>query len=304
MKKLLLLGGNGFIGKNLQEILTKHNINYYISDLTYNNKLCLNLADNSQIYKLIPTLNNITDIVILACTVGTQTYINNPITSYLNSINIINNISELLIYMHKTYNKKYNIIYFSSSDVYINTSSLNDYITELTPIKVDINRNIALYGEVKIIGETLFNTLLNNKIIKSLKILRPFNISGKYQYQGVLYEMLKSAITLNQITYLDNTTRVITSTEYLCELFITILNDQKTSLIKNVCDNNGSMSLKTLAFTLKNILISKNICKNINIHKLKNPSNNNFRHTGILQTSPNNYILNIVEQILNHDKIN
>jgi nucleoside-diphosphate-sugar epimerase len=84
--------------------------------------------------------------------------------------------------MYKTYHKKYNIIYFSSSDVYINTNSVDNYITELTPIKVDINRNIALYGEVKIIGETIFNTLFNNKILNSLKILRPFNISGKYQH--------------------------------------------------------------------------------------------------------------------------
>jgi hypothetical protein len=94
--------------------------------------------------------------------------------------------------------------------------------------------------------------------------------------------MLKSAITLNKISYSENTTRVITSVDYFCDQFINILNDNKLKIVKNIYDSNGSMLLKILAFTLKNILISKNICKNINIHKLKILSDNDFRHTGIL----------------------
>jgi nucleoside-diphosphate-sugar epimerase len=104
-------------------------------------------------------MKDITDIVVLACTVGTKKYINDPFESYLNSINIINNIIELLDISFKKFKKKYNIIFFSSSDVYIKTNSIDSYITENTPINIITTRNIALYGAVKIIGEILFEKL-------------------------------------------------------------------------------------------------------------------------------------------------
>ena len=92
-KNILLLGGNGFIGKNLQMFLTKHCIKYYVSDLSLKNDLQIDLSDKTKIFKLINVLQHVTDIVILACTVNSKQYINFPNKSYLqNTQNFSENI--------------------------------------------------------------------------------------------------------------------------------------------------------------------------------------------------------------------
>lgn len=298
MRNLLLLGGNGFIGKNLQQALSNANIAYMISDITFNNQYSVDLSTSQSIDVIVNALKYATDIVVLACTVGTDAYANFPFKSYQNNIQILLNVVAAINTATEKYSKKYNVIYFSSSDVYVKTKSYDEIITEKTPISIDTTRQLALYGNSKIAGEIMFERLYSNKIIKSLKILRPFNISGKYQSDGVVYKMIKSALINKTISYDENVSRVITSVEYLCNKFISILQSSKRHLIKNIADNNGSTMLKDLAYEIKFALENKLHINNIKLVG-KYLEYSEFRHTSIPNAKNlRKIILPIIDDVL------
>lgn len=53
-----------------------------------------------------------------------------------------------------------------------------------------------------------------NESIGNLKIIRPFNVSGKHQRRGVVFDMVKDAVENGKIWYSMNTTRTLTSSEF------------------------------------------------------------------------------------------
>lgn len=63
-------------------------------------------------------------------------------------------------------------------------------------------------------------------VISHFKILCPFNVYGKGQARGVIYDMIESALKRNEISFSDDTTRTFTDVELASKLAVdAILSD-------------------------------------------------------------------------------
>lgn len=120
-----------------------------------------------------------------------------------------------------------------------------DYITNDSPYRFDRNSQRYLYSKTKADMEKDLTKLKNAGKLRFLKILRPFNISGKGQRRGVLYEMVKSAALSGKIKYMLDTTRSITDIDLASSAAADyILAERDVSM--NIVDN-CSVELETIA---------------------------------------------------------
>lgn len=251
---MLLIGGNGFLGHGLQRELINRGIKYSVFDKS------LNISQDLLVYnpENMSYFKDITNIVILASNIGIDLFNDNPIKYGLENIRIIENTYKLIVDSAKLYNQTYDITFYSTSEVYQN----NTYIT------VDYSIARSLYAQSKLLGETIF-TELNKKhpeICKSLKILRPFNISGRGQKRGVVYKMLYDAFNYCIITYSEDTYRLITDIDYASKESVDIiLSDQ--NIIKNIANADIYLSMHELALFIKAILEENFNLSNITLVK-------------------------------------
>jgi nucleoside-diphosphate-sugar epimerase len=292
-EKILLVGGDGFIGKNLYEQLRKCgknvlSIDKKYEDLRYSNK------------KLINKLTTTTDVFILASEVGAKAFNTNPIELYQNNKLILENVYNAIKYIYEKYNRKLNVSWFSTSEIYGNIDK-TAFITDNTTIKLDLNNKRSLYSIVKIIGEYLFTDLYHCGYINSLNVYRLFNISGKYQQRGVLYDMVKSAIDTKSIYFCDKTTRTITSIKYAIKTIIETARSNKNGIQNiNIHEERNSLYLKDLAKIVKNTIEDEYNIKNIKL--IKKPVDNfiQYRHTAIpnVNRCDENEIKHCIYQIL------
>ena len=81
----------------------------------------------------------------------------------------------------RRYHKKYNVTYFSSSEVYGSMKSENDLISDTTEYNFNIPTDRQLYAKAKYEAETEFKKELaeDNSALRCFKTLRPFNVYGK-----------------------------------------------------------------------------------------------------------------------------
>ena len=248
--KVILFGGNGFLGQGLQEELRNRNIDFKSID-----KDDYDLINYKNLDKCIEDLKDISHIVILASKIGVDLFISDPISSAKYNEQIHKFIYDAIVFASKKYSKKYNVTYYSTSETYGSLNSINDVITENTPYDFIKGHDRYLYSYIKCQAETDYMKLNyeHPEIVSSIKIIHPFNIYGKNQKRGVIYNMIKSALNKKIICYNDDTTRTMTGLKLASKLSVDSILSNKNHHI-NVADNRCSLSMKSLAYIIKDIL--------------------------------------------------
>lgn len=120
-----------------------------------------------------------------------------------------------------------------------------DYITNDNPYRFDRSSQRYLYSKTKADMEKDLTELKKAGKLRFLKILRPFNVSGKGQRRGVLYEMVKSAANSGKIKYMLDTTRSITDIDFASAAAVDRILAE-CDISTNIADN-CSVELKTIA---------------------------------------------------------
>ncbi|HEY5587485.1 MAG TPA: NAD-dependent epimerase/dehydratase family protein [Candidatus Paceibacterota bacterium] len=211
MKKCLVIGGNGFIGKNIVLELLKNQYSVVVFDIVTNNiKEAVIEYDN--IHFIEGDINNTTylteQIKYIDCVVW-LIHTTVPATSmYDVEFDLLSNIPPLLRFiqylLHGSTVKKF--IYLSSGGTVYGNPAQNN------PIDESFNKNpISSYGLTKLIAEEYLTFLTKNSKIDSF-ILRPSNVYGRYQNlkkpQGLIGHVFKSIIVNEPITIFGDGTIV------------------------------------------------------------------------------------------------
>ena len=248
--KVILFGGNGFLGQGLQEELRNRNIDFKSID-----KEDYDLANYKNLNKCIENLKDVSHVVILASKIGANLFISDPVTSAKYNEQIHKFIYDAIVFASKKYSKGYNVTYYSTSETYGSLNSINNVITENTPYDFIKGHDRYLYSYVKWQAESDYMKLNyeHPEIVSSVKIIHPFNVYGKNQKRGVVYDMIQTALSKKTIGYSDDTTRTITGLKFASKRSVdSILSDKNHHI--NVADNRCSLSMKSLAYIIKDVL--------------------------------------------------
>ena len=248
--KVILFGGNGFLGQGLQEELRNRNIDFKSID-----KEDYDLANYKNLNKCIENLKDVSHIVILASKIGANLFISDPVTSAKYNEQIHKFIYDAIVFASKKYSKSYNVTYYSTSETYGSLDSIDDIITENTPYDFIKGHDRYLYSYVKWQAESDYMKLNyeHPEIVSSIKIIHPFNIYGKNQKRGVVYDMIRTALSKKTISYSNDTTRTMTGLKLASKLSVDSILSNKNHHI-NIADNRCSLSMKSLAYIIKDVL--------------------------------------------------
>lgn len=248
--KVILFGGNGFLGKGLQEELRNRSIDFKSVD-----KEDYDLINYKNLDKCIEDLKDISHIVILASKIGANLFISDPVASAKYNEQIHKFIYDVIVFASKKFSKSYNVTYYSTSETYGSLDSIDDIITENTPYDFIKGHNRYLYSYVKYQAESDYMKLNyeHPEIVSSVKIIHPFNVYGKNQKRGVVYDMIRTALSKKTICYSNDTTRTMTGLKLASKLSVDSILSNKNHHI-NVADNRCSLSMKSLAYIIKDIL--------------------------------------------------
>lgn len=273
-KTVLLVGGDGFIGSNLQKELISRGIKVHSIDK--------NEEDfTKSIDLLVEKMSESTHVMFLASEVGAKLFNETPIEPFIVNSYMTEAFYCAIVRNYKTFNNKLNVSWFSSSEIF-NSTSENDVIKDEKYAKIDLTNTRSLYSTVKVTGELLFRDLYDKNIINSLNIFRLFNVSGKNQKRGVLFDMVQSALINNIIEYSENTTRTITSVKYAVNQIINGMFSNENSIkTYNIAENRNSMCMKDLALIVKDTLECCDLCKNVKLVKKSVDKFIQYRHTEI-----------------------
>lgn len=204
MKKTIgIIGGSGFIGKNLTDFFLKLNYDIVVVSRTYSDlgklaKITWIQADVSHTSKIIDGLKNCQTIIWLASSLVPS--ISNE--SLKDDYNL--NVSPIIDFFENVNQlKELNKFIFLSSGgtIYGNTS-------ENSPITEDHSKKpISSYGLTKIITENYIKFLTQKTGIQSF-ILRPSNVYGKYQNlskpQGIIGFAFKAILQKTTLDLYDD----------------------------------------------------------------------------------------------------
>lgn len=248
--KVILFGGNGFLGKGLQEELRNRCIDFKSVD-----KEDYDLINYKNLDKCIEDLKDISHIVILASKIGANLFISDPVASAKYNEQIHKFIYDVIVFASKKFSKSYNVTYYSTSETYGSLDSIDDIITENTPYDFIKGHDRYLYSYVKWQAESNYMKLNyeHPEIVSSIKIIHPFNIYGKNQKRGVVYDMIRTALSKKTIYYSNDTTRTMTGLKLASKLSVDSILSNKNHHI-NVADNRCSLSMKSLAYIIKDVL--------------------------------------------------
>lgn len=206
-KKVLLIGGNGFIGKNLTFSLSGQNIRIRILD-KYSEKVHFydSMKDNIEfaqvdIYNTSSLLDNLGDYENIIWLVHTSVPSNSMVDL---SDDLTTNIIPLINFLNKIKDNP-NIekfIYLSSGGTVYGDPPIYE------PIKEDCTINpISSYGLTKYIAEKYIKLILQNSNISTF-ILRPSNVYGIYQNlnkpQGIIGHAFKAALNGHPLFLYNN----------------------------------------------------------------------------------------------------
>lgn len=287
--KILLLGGDGFLGQGLQEELLSRNIDFKSID-----KKDFDLINYANLDKCVDELKDATHVVILASKIGAELFNTNPVSSSKYNEQIHKFIFDAIKIASQKYSTAYNVTYYSTSETYGSLNSINDVITNNTPYDFIKNHNRYLYSYVKYQAESEYFKLnyKHPEIVSSVKIIHPFNIYGKNQKRGVVYKMIKSALVNSTISYSRDTTRTMTGLKFASRSSVdVILSDVNQHA--NIADNRCSLSMKSLAHIIKDILM----LNDIELVETSTDKLIQYRHTSIPDTD-----VDLAKSIM-HDEI-
>lgn len=247
---ILLLGGDGFLGLGLQKELNQQNI-YYVSL----DKKDYDFHKEITIAQLTDKLKDFDNIVILASKIGAKLFETDAVNSADYNRRIHQNIISAIELAALKYNKIFSVTYYSTSEIFGSQSKIDSYITDSSEYHFDFSTSRHLYSYVKWQAEQeLFK--LNSEhpeIVSSVKIIRPFNIYGRNQKRGVIYDMIKSTMTENKIYYSADTTRTMTDIDLASRMSVDVILSNR-NLKLNVVDPRCSITMKTLAEVIKHSL--------------------------------------------------
>lgn len=175
--KILLLGGDGFLGKGLQDELKARKLKFKSLDI----KDC-DLASADSINFCANKLEDITHVVLLASKLG-ATLFNNDLQAedaYQTNKAIADNTLVALQKASVAYGRSYSLTYYSSCELFGNIPSEEAYVS-LSAYNPIMSKKRYLYSKAKIDAETAFKTCCKKhpKTISDVKIVRPFNVYGK-----------------------------------------------------------------------------------------------------------------------------
>lgn len=248
--KVLLFGGNGFLGTGLQDELKTRHIDFQSID-----KNNYDLVNYANLNTCILDLKDATHVVILASKLGIDLFNTDPVSASTYNNMIHKFIFDAIQFASKKYNKSYNVTYYSTSETYGSLNSKNEIITLQTPYKFIKGHNRYLYSHIKYNAEVDYFKMNyeHPEIVYAVKIIHPFNVYGKNQKRGVVYSMIKNALENNVITYSNDTTRTLTSLKLASRMSVdVILSDENQHA--NISDVNCSLTMKSLAQIIKDIL--------------------------------------------------
>jgi nucleoside-diphosphate-sugar epimerase len=179
-KKILILGGSGYIGKGFQKILKKFNCHVLI---TGNKNIKIKKNENNFIYKKIDLTNNkklkffenkIYDIIFYCATIADSKKQNIK----TNKINYVLNNQTLLFFLNLAYKNKVKFVYLSSARV---LNYKNNEVFENDKIKEKSPKN-SPYVNYKIQAETLCKKLINKSKNKNIHIVRLGHVFGDIDF--------------------------------------------------------------------------------------------------------------------------
>ena len=250
-KEVVVLGGNGFLGTNLCEALWSKGIKPIVLDKSLGCDLATD--DGQKMFgNALHSLCNIDeiDVIMMAARLGSALFDTNPLTPYLENKAINEKcIDTMMQFSNPT--SKFHISFYSTSEVYGNIDPAN--VPKKLVTTIDPLYSRSLYAQEKLATETVLHYLREIGKIKSLRVFRPFNVSGKWQKRGVVYEMVKTAVLERQIRYTANQTREITSAKRATEMALHAVISREEETIDLTSKNH--ISLKDLAWSIKDVLV-------------------------------------------------
>ena len=180
-KKILITGGNGFLGKYFVKVFLKYNkflkkpLKLVVLDLKFKKNDKINDSNITYIEKDVSknfSIEKKIDFIIHAAGIASPFYYRKkPIETLEVSIEGTKNCLDLA----RKYKSKF--IFFSSSEIYGDPDKKNIPTKEAYRGNVSTLGPRACYDESKRLGETLCY-IYNNKYNLDINIIRPFNVYG------------------------------------------------------------------------------------------------------------------------------
>ena len=207
-RNIVVLGSDGFIGKNLCESLAS--FTPLDKTLGYDLATADGQAKLEECLISLASKDNQIDVVMAAANVGAKLFNEHPIDPFFENFKIDTMTIETMKKVASASNAEFHVSYCSTSEVY---PSLENpvFIPYPRTVSIDPKNGRSLYAQEKLMAETLLNYELGySSWLKSLRIFRLFNVSGKHQRRGVIYEMVKSAMSNYEIHFAEKASREIT----------------------------------------------------------------------------------------------
>lgn len=247
MKKVLITGSNGFIGRQLKVNLVK--LGYEVEDFNTNEGSICNISDIEKI-----NLGEIHHIFHLAAKTYVPESWNEPFNFYVvNSLGTLN-ILEVC--------RKFNIsLTYISSYLYGNP--------EILPVSEEHELNPTNpYADSKFIAEHLCE-FYSNEFNVNVSVIRPFNVYGKGQNEKFLIPyIIKQALFGTEIKVKDlYPKRDYIYLEDLIEAIILTMNNKSKYSVYNI-GSGYSISVKQIIDIVQNILnINKKVISEQTVRK-------------------------------------
>ena len=267
-KNILILGGTGFIGRNLVETLSKNkNLNIFATYNKRNNFYCknvkwikINLKNKNKIDEVLK--NKDTVIQAAAITTSSKDVVNKPY------IHVTDNIIINTLLLRSSFENNIKHFIFFSCTVMYNTSNLKHSETSRNLIK----ENSPYYGvgsmKMYIEKQALFYSKLNRT---KFTILRHSNIYGPYDKfdentSHVLPNFIKKAMNNNKVFNIWGNGKSVRDFLHINDLISCVkilINKQKLSYQVFNVGSDKPINISKLAHIVLSILKKKKLIKYI-----------------------------------------